>query len=75
VRTVDHDSASVDFPTGRFLIRAGNTWVNSHQGSGIYKTRFHEFQDSRSREIQFLDSPRGDHKEHPVGVGKSRSGI
>jgi hypothetical protein len=44
VRTVDHDSASVDFPTGEFPIRARNTWVNIHRGSGICETRSCEFQ-------------------------------
>jgi hypothetical protein len=54
VRAVDHDSASVDFPTGKFPTRERNTWVNIHRGLGICETRSCSF---RTHNIARSDLP------------------
>jgi hypothetical protein len=56
VRQVIYDLVSVDFPTGKFPIRARNTWVNIHRGSGICETRSCEF---RTRDHARSDFPIG----------------
>jgi hypothetical protein len=54
VRTVDHDSASVDFPTRKFPIRARKAFGEYSSGSGICETRSREF---KTRDLARSDFP------------------